>query len=206
MYFLNNRVDLAIEKSIKENPNLDFIAKKFTYDKTFENFASPWKIDNDPLIENHFQINKQRPTLAIVVGENGIGKTTSISKFAQTLRNEGHPVFFISPDKTNNFDVSHFFTKYFGTSNSDEISKRLVYNFYSQTNTFEHKKIAVLIIDNIDYCKGKDGKIDPTLLTFLNNNVYQQVPMSVLMVSSSDKVAYEINDGFYKNNGILSSY
>ena len=195
LYSPNKPQKIVSQKKVSK----EFIAQKFTFDKTFENFIFAWKIKDDAILENYLKINKENPTLSIVVGESGIGKTACLCKLAQTLRKEGHLVYFISPEKTKKFDVNIFFLKYFGINNSDEISKQLVKNFYSQVsdnaNTRNDRKTPVLIIDNIDYCKDGDGKIDSTLLTFLNNNVYQQVPMSVIMVTSNDRIAYEINDG-----------
>ena len=82
--------DLVVETHKKRSQS-KFIVDRFTVSKDFEDFliANP-----DPIITKRIKIPKNKPSLAIIVGESGIGKTTSICHYVQELRADNKPVLY----------------------------------------------------------------------------------------------------------------
>ena len=120
-----------------------------------------------------------------MVGESGIGKTTSVMAFAHKLHQKGQPVIVTSLEKNQKFDLEAFLIKVFGTNDRDLLETVLQNEFISKN------KIPLLIIDNIHYALDENKKINEQLLTCLNN-FYQRRQLSVIMLSSVNNSAYEI--------------
>ncbi len=53
---------------------------------------------NGQIIENKINYNKSGPTVVLFVGVNGVGKTTTIGKFANNLKNKGKKVLLVAGD------------------------------------------------------------------------------------------------------------
>ena len=53
---------------------------------------------NDNIIVNKINLNNDGPTVVLMVGVNGVGKTTSIGKLAYKLKNEGKKVLLVAGD------------------------------------------------------------------------------------------------------------
>ncbi len=53
---------------------------------------------NNEIVVNKINFSEERPTVIIFVGVNGVGKTTTIGKFAYKLKNEGKKVLLVAGD------------------------------------------------------------------------------------------------------------
>lgn len=53
---------------------------------------------NNEIVVNKINFSKSGPTVVLVVGVNGVGKTTSIGKIASKLKNEGKKVMLVAGD------------------------------------------------------------------------------------------------------------
>ena len=181
----------------QENKLEKFIIEQFTKTTLYADFISRGNITDDPFIKSRLQIDKKVPTLAIVIGESGIGKTTSICKYVEGLRNSKDPVpvMFISVQKDpTKFNLKDFYESSFGTNDTVKIYETLRKLFGDREKT--NKDPATIIIDNIQYCRDENGKIHSGLLTFFNNILYQGLGMSIILTSSVNNAAYEIDQGF----------
>ena len=100
----------------------NFIVQQFTSSEEHQNYLIN---DPDPLISERIKISKNTAALAIIVGESGIGKTTSICKFVQELRDNHKPVLYISVKKGSEdiFNLDQFYKDNFGTSNTKKFLK-----------------------------------------------------------------------------------
>ena len=142
----------------------------------------------------------QSQSLVVLVGESGIGKTTSICNYAKLLREKGFPVYYIYLNKGPK-NINTFLMENFETENLNEIGDIINKNYNNQN------KIATLIVDNIHVCQ-KDGELFSDILTTLNNTFCQDLKMNVIMVSSQNEFAYKMNRGIIiiinANHKILS--
>ena len=164
------------------------ILNQFRNSKAFMRYV-PAKSDGFHA-ENRMQFGHNQPTLSIVVGESGIGKTTEICTYAKELREQGHPVIYYSFQQKNVYKFEDFLISAFGTTDLNIITDTIGEN-YTDKGIF-----PTLILDNIHYAK-KDGKIDEGLLTFLNVTFYQALKMEIIMLSSVNRVAYEIENCYF---------
>ena len=168
----------------KEQSKTKMISDKFSEDDLFLRYLSHKSIEIlKPEQRMNFRPNE--PTLTVVVGESGIGKTTEICHYAKELREAGHPVLYYTVEE--NPKNNDFLYKIFGTSDTDMIMNSLEENF-TKKNIF-----PTLIIDNIHHAV-IDGKIDEGLLTFLNGKLYQGLDMQIIMLSSVNGAAYEMDN------------
>ena len=186
VFLYQRRRDIAVENEDQNKIKEELIVESFSKSQTLKDFLI---VENDPIIIERIPINKSAPTLAIVVGESGIGKTTSICKYAKQLRDEGVPVLYYWADKKKEYDFNKFLKQNFGTSNDDEI-----YDILRKLYKGKTKIPATIIIDNIHVCTVEKNKIDPGLLSFLNK-LHQGLKMSIILLSSVNKVGYAIKTG-----------
>ena len=129
-------------------------------------------------------------SLAVLIGESGIGKSTSVCKYAKILRAQGHPVYYFVMKKRDkkNLTFNSFLMEAFGTENFQQI-----YDVIKENYTLKGKN-ATLIIDNIHYCQN-NGVLCSSILTTLNNYFFQMLKMNIIMVSAVNDFAYRMNDG-----------
>lgn len=132
-----------------------------------------------------FDAKNPSRTLTVIVGESGIGKTTEALHYARQLKENQFPVIFYEAKQKENWKFPNFLNETFGIDDKDMI-KMVVRDLKKQGKT------STLIIDNIQLMTDSSGKIDKTLLRFLNATCYQALEMSVIMISSVHESAYEI--------------
>ena len=159
----------------------------FEKEKSFLNMLSP---NNYEALKEHRIIIPEGPLLAIIVGQSGIGKSTEICQYAKSLRENHFPVRCVdmSKDPDHAFDFQQFLQKTFGTSDENDIIKIISENYT------EKHVVPTLIIDNVHRCLNSQGRIHEKLLDFLNSTCYQKLMMSVIMLSSVNTAAYEIEE------------
>ena len=121
--------------------------------------------------------------LTVLVGESGVGKTTSVCKYAKNLRDNGYPVYYYTLRDKNENTTRNLFIQAFATDDLEAISEVIIKNYTSKGKT------ATFIIDNIDYCE-KDGQMGENTLIPLNVIFYQRLGMNVVMLSSVNQFAY----------------
>ena len=121
-YCYQRSPDLGIETKQPAMFVSNFIVQQFTSSEEHQNYLIN---DPDPLISERIKISKSTAALAIIVGESGIGKTTSICKFVQELRDDHKPVLYISVKKGSEdiFNLDQFYKDNFGTSNTKKFLK-----------------------------------------------------------------------------------
>ena len=172
-----------LEKKFQEN----LILNKFQKSDDFIGPLKKAEINGKIEIEQRIKITENKPILAVVVGENGIGKSTEICYYARELRNKGFPVIYVKLDKKKPFNYEKILSMIFGSSDETLISHFIWENF-TQNNI-----IPTLIIDNIHLCiESEKQKIDEKLLTYLNGTCYQRLNMSIILLTSDNDAAYEI--------------
>ena len=171
------------------------IRRKFEKSNSFLPFSKSLNLNNQ--LENaHEAIEIKRlglssiPTenLAIIVGESGIGKTTSICHYAKVLREQGYPVYYFTVQNGKDFSLESFLMKAFGTSNLEVIYNEIEKRYTSKGKT------ATFIIDNIHYCENDASAI----LTTLNTTFFQALKMNIIMLSSVNWFAYDMETGALK--------
>lgn len=178
--------NIELQKDVLNKPKEEFLSENFSKNQLYEDHLVA---ENDPIIIDRIPINKNEPTLAVVVGSSGIGKTTSICKYAKQLRDEGTPVLYISADKDKYYDKKTFLQENFGTSKKNEI-----YGILKKLYKGKTQSPATIIIDNIHFCKIEKNKIDPDLLTFLHK-LHQGLKMSIILLTSAHNAGYGIQSG-----------
>ena len=161
-------------------------------DVVSQKFKTPINLKSGNLIpgtENLFtektKINGKKKILVAIVGESGIGKTTSIIAFAQKQKKDGYPVIYAPLCKEKTFNFDKFLLDVFGTNDKNRITQVIEHEAVTS------EKIPMLIIDNINFALDEDKKIDLTLLSYLNG-LHQLWGLSVIMISSLNNAAYEI--------------
>lgn len=137
--------------------------------------------------EKRMNFSANQPTLAVAVGESGIGKTNEICKYAKKIREAGYPLMYFNMYFEKNYSFTGFLEQAFGTSNINLIIETINENFTKKG------KVPTFIIDNVHYAS-INGKMDTGLLTFLNGQFYQELQMSVIMLASDNETAYEIQN------------
>ena len=196
------------EKSLEKADLTTQILEKFEKSDRFLHFSKPiidgkqshvsHKLSEKELQEMHETSEIKRlglaPTpkanLIVLIGESGIGKTTSVAKYSKILREQGQPVYYLSVDKTDKKTLtkSSFLMRAFGTDDIEQICDVIYKNY-----TLKGKK-ATLIIDNIHYLQN-NGVLCSSILTTINNQFFQGLNMNVIMVSSVNDFAYRMDDG-----------
>ena len=164
--------------------------------KLMDNFEKEKTFLNMLATENYEAHKEQRIVipkgrlLAIIVGQSGIGKSTEICQYAKTLRENNLPVRCVdmSKDPDNAFDFNEFLQETFGTADKSSIIKIISENYT------EKHVVPTLIIDNVHRCLDSKGRIHQKLLDFLNSTCFQKLMMSVIMLSSDNTAAYEIEE------------
>ena len=196
------------KKSLEQVDFATHILAKFEIDNGFLSFAETKFDNNKPkephtnkdLQEMHDVIEIRRLNLSstpenrltVLVGESGIGKSTSVCKYAKILRQQGSPVYYFCMNKRDkkSMTISSFLMDLFGTDNLQQIYDVIENNYTSKGKT------ATLIIDNIHFCQNK-GVFCSSILTTLNNTFFQRLKMNVIMSSSVNDYAYRMNYGIH---------
>lgn len=160
------------------------LKNNFEKDESFNYFSSNsfMPLDEERI---HFPIE---PLLSVVVGQSGIGKSTEICEYAKTLRKNKNPVRYINMKENIPFSFEQFLRETFGTDDMAQIIQIIIEN-YTKKNV-----VPTLIIDNIHRCLDPKGKIHGTLIDFLNTTCFQQLQMAVIMLTSVNAAAYEIEN------------
>ena len=128
-------------------------------------------------------------SLSVLIGESGIGKSSSVCKYARILREQGEPVYYVSlikQDKPMTRDT--FLMNLFGTEDFQKIYDVLEKNYTVKGKT------ATLIIDNIHYLQ-HNGVLCSSILSTLNLGFFQMLKMNVIMLSAVNDFAYKMNYG-----------
>ena len=169
--------------SILEERKKKKILAKFEQNEIFQQYLPKKSATLNP--ENRMKFELNESLLSIVVGESGVGKTTEICNYAQQLREKEYPVIYFSIPKNSGYKLENVLNLIFGTSDEELINRTIEENYTKKD------KVPTLILDNIHYAM-IDGKVDEGLLNFLNVNLYQGLKMAIIMLSSVNRVAYEI--------------
>ena len=173
------------ETEKKKKRQEEAILQKFNSDGSHLQFLKQNLQAGNMVVEKRMNFSSNKPSLSVVVGESGIGKTTEICQNVEEIRKTGHPVLYVNMVLDKNYNFNEFLNQTFGTSDRSLIINTI------QKNFIEKGIVPIFIIDNIHYAL-VDDKIDTALLTFLNGHFYQRLGMSVIMVASVNEAAYEI--------------
>ena len=145
----------------------------------------PENLRDKIVVEKRMFFSPDEPTLSVVVGESGIGKTTEICQYAKQIREAGYPVLYVNLRLDTNYKFKDFLVQTFGTSDENFIIDTIYEKFTKKG------KVPTIIIDNIHYAL-ENVKIDKGMLTFLNGQFYQGLQMSVIMLASINEAADEL--------------
>lgn len=85
-------INLLLEKAKKNNINDIDSLNELLVDILFENYT------NNAELPKEISFNDNYPTIVLVVGVNGVGKTTSIAKLANRYKNLGKKVLLVAGD------------------------------------------------------------------------------------------------------------
>lgn len=108
-----DRLRNRVRKEHIENPN---DLKEIIVDELFIIYV------NDEVLVNKINYASEGPTVILMIGVNGVGKTTTISKLAWKLKNEGKKVLLVAGDT---FRAG-------ATAQLDEWAKRIEVDFYGK--------------------------------------------------------------------------
>ena len=103
---------------------------------------------NDEVLTNKINYNTERPTVILFVGVNGVGKTTTIGKLANKMKDEGKSVLLVGADTFRAGAVSQL----------KEWSEKVGVSFYVK----EESDPASVVYDGI--VKAKEDNIDVVLI------------------------------------------
>ena len=90
--FTLNIIEEVLERSKKENITDPEKINEILVDRMFVGYASKGDIQNE------IQFQENGPTVLLVVGVNGVGKTTTIAKLAYRYINQGKKVMLVAAD------------------------------------------------------------------------------------------------------------
>ncbi len=96
MALLENNVALEVVEKIKQDLKKEFVGKEGRLKKTLEKVLLE-SLDS-LLLEGKFNLPKKSPFVVMFVGVNGVGKTTSMAKFAYFLKKKGKTCVFSASD------------------------------------------------------------------------------------------------------------
>lgn len=142
------------------------------------------------------------PKLIVLIGDSGIGKTSSICLYAKILRKEGNPVYYYSFRKPEKEDISlsTFLKDAFGTEKPEEVIDAIS-NIYSKKNM-----TPTFIIDNIHFCQN-EGELASPIFNFINDTLFQKLRLNVVMLSSNftfvERMATEVFFLFIFKLGVI---
>ena len=90
--FALNTIEEVLERSEKENITEPEKINEILVDRMFVGYASKGDVQNE------IQFQENGPTVLLVVGVNGVGKTTTIAKLAYRYLNQGKKVMLVAAD------------------------------------------------------------------------------------------------------------
>ena len=90
--FALNTIEEVLERSQKENITEPEKINEILVDRMFVGYASKGDVQNE------IQFQENGPTVLLVVGVNGVGKTTTIAKLAYRYINQGKKVMLVAAD------------------------------------------------------------------------------------------------------------
>ena len=90
--FALNTIEEVLERSQKENITEPEKINEILVDRMFVGYASKGDVQNE------IQFQENGPTVLLVVGVNGVGKTTTIAKLAYRYINHGKKVLLVAAD------------------------------------------------------------------------------------------------------------
>ena len=90
--FTLNTIEEVLERSERENITEPEKINEILVDRMFVGYASKGDVQND------IQFQENGPTVLLVVGVNGVGKTTTIAKLAYRYINQGKKVMLVAAD------------------------------------------------------------------------------------------------------------
>ena len=86
------KYDKGLEKTRKE-----FVSQLSNLSKKYKNIDENYFI-NDGIVDSKIHYSEEGPTVILFVGVNGVGKTTTIGKLANSLKKEGKKVMLVAGD------------------------------------------------------------------------------------------------------------
>ncbi len=138
MDFVDRLKDRVKKESI-ENPD---DLKEIIVDELFIIYV------NDEVLSSKINYSKESPTVILVVGVNGVGKTTTIGKLAWNMKNEGKKVLLVGADTFRAGAVKQL----------EEWSKKIDVGFYGKDDSDP----ASVVFDGL--AKAKDDNYDVVLI------------------------------------------